>query len=309
MASAALVLPYNIMLAGDALTFPLMAYTDSIYGAETNALGFGANRGLGWPGLDPLPGHGALDVLINANLNAYNVNIELLGWSIGSLLPIAVLLFSGRMRRADAWLIAVVVSIVGVHSVYWFSGGPDFGARYWYMILIPCIGLSTRGIVVLGGMIEESAHRKEDVPGVGQARAGLVQARVTAAALALAFTASVTFMPWRAIDKYFHYRNMRPDIRRLAKAHDFGRSLVLIRGNRHPDYASAAIYNPLDLQADAPIYIWDRDADITRRALQAYAGRDVWIVDGTTRTKGDFRVVAGPLSARRLLETPRDAWR
>ena len=36
----------------------------------TNDLGFGANRGLGWSGLDPFPGHGVLDVIVNAALNA-----------------------------------------------------------------------------------------------------------------------------------------------------------------------------------------------------------------------------------------------
>jgi hypothetical protein len=117
-----------------------------------------------------------------------------------------------------------------------------------------------------------------------------------------ALAAVVTFMPWRAIDKYYHYRNMRPDVRHLAEENAFGRSLVLVRGNRHPDYASAAIYNPIDLRADVPVYIWDRDPDITRRALEAYADRAVWILDGPTRTGGGFEVVAGPMPAARLLE-------
>src|SRR5690606_20811791 len=39
--AGALSLPYNAALAGDPFTFPLMAYTDSVYGPGTNALGFG----------------------------------------------------------------------------------------------------------------------------------------------------------------------------------------------------------------------------------------------------------------------------
>jgi hypothetical protein len=69
MAVGALVLPYNTAVAGDPTTFPLMAYTDAMYGEGVNALGFGANRGLGWPGLDPFPGHGGIDIFINGALN------------------------------------------------------------------------------------------------------------------------------------------------------------------------------------------------------------------------------------------------
>ena len=123
-----------------------------------------------------------------------------------------------------------------------------------------------------------------------------------AGAFALSCAALLTFFPWRAVDKYYHYRNMRPDVRVLARTHHFGRSLVLVRGKRHPDYASAGSYNPLDLRAAEPIYVWDRDAVITREALQAYRDRPVWIVDGPTRTGRGFRVVAGPVPAENLLD-------
>jgi hypothetical protein len=231
-------------------------------------------------------------VLINGNLNAYSVNIELLGWSTGSLLAPALLIGLGRLTRADVWLLIAIAAIVCVHSLYWFSGGPDFGARYWYLILVPCIGLTARAVRVLGERLAEAGSGTDS----GEART-----RVLAGALALSVAAVICFMPWRATDKYFHYRNMRPDVRQLAAAHDFGRSLVLVRGKRHPDYASAAIYNPLDLRAAAPIYIWDRDPVITREALAAYRDRSVWIVDGPTRTGAGFRVIAGPLHADDLL--------
>jgi len=280
VATAFIQLPYNRYMTGAPLTFPLMAYTDSVYGMGTNALGFGVNRGLGWPGLDPLPGHGFLDVLVNGNLNLFQLNIELLGWGIGSILPMALLLALGRLRREDLWMLAVIAAIIGVHAFYWFSGGPDFGARYWYLILVPCIALVAR-------CIESLAQRAD-------ARAGV-------AALALCAAALVTFFPWRATDKYYHYRNMRPDVRQLAAAHDFGRSLVLVRGNRHPDYASAAAYNPLDLSAPQPIYAWDRSPDVRVRVLEAFADRPVWVLDGPTRTGDGFRIVRGPVPAAELL--------
>jgi hypothetical protein len=284
-ATAALVLPYNRAMTGSATRFPIMAYTDRYYGPGTNALGFGADRGLGWPGLDPFPGHGPVDVVVNANFNTFAINVELLGWAAGSLAPVLLLLLLRGIRRrpADLWMILAALAIAGIHSFYWFSGGPDFGARYWYLALVPLLALAGRGL-------EEAAllaRARSGRPGAGT--------RVGAAALALSLAALIVFVPWRAADRYVGYRGMRPDIRRLAEQYDFGTSLVLVRGRRHPDYASAATYNPLDLFADAPVYAWDRGPEARRRLAEAYPDRTVWIVDGPTVTGDGYRVVAGPL--------------
>ena len=111
----------------------------------------------------------------------------------------------------------------------------------------------------------------------------------------------VLYIPWRAVDKYHNFWGMRPDVRTLQVAHGFGRSLVLVRGDSHPDYASAAIYNPLDFDAAAPVYAWDRDPDVRKAVLAAFVDRPVWVVDGPTLTHEGYRVVAGPLSAADIL--------
>jgi hypothetical protein len=76
---------------------------------------------------------------------------------------------------------------------------------------------------------------------------------------------------------------------------------VLIRGERFPDYASAAVYNPLDLRGNAPVYAWDRNPDVRAKTLKVYADRAVWIIEGPSITGAGFKVVAGPLTARELL--------
>ena len=275
-ATGALVLPYNRAMTGHPLTFPLLQYTDLHYGPGTNAMGFGPNRGLGWNGLDPLPGHGVLDVLVNADLNGTGVNVELLGWAVGALLPLALALFVVRRRLADRLMWTVVATVIGVHSLYWFSGGPDFGARYWFLILLPCLALVASVVTTLD-------------------RAVAIGGRAILGALLLTLSALVTFVPWRAIDKYYHYRGMRPDLRSLARARGFGTSLVLVRGDRHPDYHGASVLNPLDLRAAQPIYAWDRDSTTRQAVLAAYPDRPVWYVDGPTVTGDGYRVVAGPL--------------
>jgi len=123
------------------------------------------------------------------------------------------------------------------------------------------------------------------------------ESRVLAAVGLLALLALVNYFPWRATDKYYHFWGMRPDVRELAAKYDFGRSLVLIRGESHPDYTSAAVYNPLDLHADAPVYAWAPD-DRTRAALlAAYPDRPVWTLDGPTITGRGYEVAEQPVPA------------
>ena len=274
VATAALVLPYNRHLTGSATRFPIMAYTDQAYGPGTNALGFGPDRGLGWTGLDPFPGHGLPDVAVNTALNSSAVNVELFGWSIGSLLLIAVWIASMRLRRPDVVLLGCVAAVVGLHTFYWFSGGPDFGARYWFLVIFPCVVLTARAIL--------SAD-------VGP-RHG---ARVLTGALALSLMALISFIPWRAIDKYHGYRGMRPGALAVASDAPTETALFLVRGRRHPDYASAAIYNPLDLRAETTIFAWDRDPQVRRELLEAYSDRPVYYLDGPTVTGDGYRLVQG----------------
>jgi hypothetical protein len=288
--SAGTTLPYNTALTGHATEFPLMAYFEKLYGPKANALGFGPDRGFGWTGLDPLPGYGPIELVINGVFNFFAVNVELLGWSCGSLLLLTYCLCHRRLKRLELTMAAFIVGVIALHGLYWFNGGPDFGARYWYLIIVPCLILTASGLERLVRTLD-GLHA--DFPQLG-ARA------VLSAALLCSF-ATVNFIPWRAIDKYHDYRRMRPDIRTLARTQGFGRSLVFIRGERAPDYASAAIYNPIDLRADAPVYARDVNKDATRLVLEAYRDRPVWFVDGPTITGGPFRIVAGPVSALTLL--------
>ena len=109
--------------------------------------------------------------------------------------------------------------------------------------------------------------------------------------------ALIAYVPWRAADKHHNYLRMRADVRELAAQRGFGRSLVLVRGERFPDYMSAAVYNPLDLQSDAPIYVWDRSADVRSKIMSLYPDRPVWVLEGPTITGGGYRVAEGPLRA------------
>jgi len=278
---AAWVLPYNKHLTGKLTQLPVNAYFEKYYGPNANAMGFGPGRDAGWRHLDPYPGHTPFEALINANLNTTSMNFELLGWSIGSLLIGALLIFSLAMRGNDWLMLAVIAAVFIAHFFYYFSGGPDFGARYWFLMLVPCMALTARGIQLLERKLAPES------PGT----------LVMTAVLLLCAATLINYIPWRAIDKYHNYLGLRPDIRYLAKTYKFGKSLVLVEGDSRPDYASAAVYNPLDLRADAPVYAWDQNLEVRSQLLKTYADRPVWVVAGPSVTGAGFRVLEGPLPA------------
>jgi len=278
----ALNLPYNKALTGRMTELPLTAYVSTHYATRSNNLGFGPERGWGWTGLDPFPGHDLKDAVINAALNLSAVNVELFGWACGSLVFILVL-FSGKLKPSDYKMLASILAIVGFLSLYWFSGGPDFGARYWFLMIVPLSALTARGIEVAG-----SAERGKSAGFPAGA------ARSLAAAVILCAMSLVTFVPWRAIDKYYHYRGMRPDVRSLAKQLSFNGSLVLIEGRRHPDFASAAVYETPGLSPNAPVYAWARSPQIATDARKAFPDRPVWVLEGPSITGTGYRVVQRP---------------
>jgi hypothetical protein len=245
-------------------------------------MGFGDDVGLDFGGLDPWPGHSPFQALVNAQFNTFAIQAELFGWGTGSLLLVLFLLLGGRLFRKDRAMLCFVAAIVLANSLYWFSGGPDFGARYWYPLIVPLVMLSVSGMRALEARVAEPA-------------------RVRALVYLLVALAWMAWVPWRAVDKYSGYRGMHPVVRELDRQLDFGRSLVLVRGRRHPDFASVAAYGQLDWDADAPIYAWDRGADERRAVLERYRDRPVWILEGPSVTGADFRVVAGPLDAQELL--------
>ena len=274
-ATGALAFPYNRALTGDPLTFPINAYVDSHYHRNSNAYGFGPDRGMGWA-LDPNPGHGPVDAVINTNLNMFGINTDLFGWSTGSLVLVALFLCFGRVSRSDRLMLATILTILTGYFFYYYSGGPDFAARYWFPVILPFVALSARGLSWLENRVGP--------------RAPLAVAALVAAALS-------TFVPWRAMDKYLGFRGMRPGVRALASQYGFAHDLVLVRGDRHPDYASAAAENPIDLRSDpATIYAWDRSADVRAAVVAAYPDRRVWVIEGPSLSGRGYRLVAGPLA-------------
>ena len=273
-----LVLPYNRAVTGDPFLFPLNDYYQRYFGVNTYALGFGVDRGLNWA-IDPLPGYQPVEAILNAALNIFSINIELFGWAAGSLILVLLGIIAGRWTRLDRWMIISILVLVGLYSLFWFSGGPDFGARYWYLTIIPLIYLSVRGIQRLEERVEP-----------GQ------RVRVILAVVLLCILSVLNYLPWRALDKYYHYLDMKPDLASLSKEYLFNNGLILIQGQSHPDYAGAWVWNPIEFRENLPVFAYDENLVLYDQLLNTYQGRMIWIVKGPTLTGDTYQVIAGPLT-------------
>jgi len=278
---AGLSLPYNAALTGDPTYPPFTKWGDLTWGVGRDRIGFGPDVGhAAWPNIDPLPGHGLPDVVLNANKNVFMTNFELFGWGCGSLLLILAAFVSGGWDRRDLLPIGLMGASTLGYSIYWFSGGPDLGPRYWYQALVPLVALTTRAATILTGRLGNEGR------GGGP--------RVAAFVVLASLVGFLTVMPWR-FGKYHEYRGVSGAVRRLATVNHFGHALVFIRSADREDYQSAFSLNPATLSGSGTIYLWDRNPGARAAIVSAFPGRTIWVVERGTTPGDTLAVTAGPL--------------
>ncbi len=276
---------YNHVMTGRWGYAPYTLYSDLRYGPGVDVLGFGPGVGIpDWRNLDPLPGHGAADVVLNANKNLFMMNADLFGWAEGSLLLVlAVLLFAGR-QRGDRLLLWMVAAVIGVHSFFWFSGGPDLGARFWYLAIVPLCALSVRGV-----------QRLAAVP--GPAAASRSPARLGATLVAACLAAILTVLPWRAATKYWRYRGIGGEVRALVQERGITNGLVIVRSLARTDWQEAFVLEPPTLSDPGTIFARDAGPASRARLIAAFPGRPVWVI-GRSADGAPFRVIESPKSRK-----------
>ena len=199
-------------------------------------------------------------------------------------------------------MLAVVAFTWLAYFFNYFAGGPDFGARYWFLMIVPFVALTARGTLTFGMPLGLTPGANDEASAGTSTSNALSQTRwLTAVALAVV-GGTFVFMPWRTVDKYWHYRGMRPDIVHLAAEQKFGDGLVMITGREYPDYASAGAFNSLDLSDRVPVYVARIRPSTDSLTIAAFPDRAVWLVDGPTISRAGYVVVAGPLSTADALQ-------
>jgi hypothetical protein len=272
---------YNARLTGRPTYAPHTLWSDRTWGPGVDVIGFGRNVGIPtWENMDPLPGHGPVDVVLNLNKNLFVANVDLFGWPFGSLVFVLIAILAARWQPGDRILLAVTAATVAGHSLYWFPGGPDFGPRYWYQAIVPLVVLSVRGAQHVAGRLA-TPESTDGAP-----------SRIAAFVILASLTAFSTVMPWRALTKYHRYRDIDREVARLAEREAFGRGLVFVRSEEPEDYQAAFNFNQPTDDA-ATVYAWDRGAAGRAAVVAALPDRRIWVLGRGPDQR--LRVIAGPL--------------
>ena len=284
---AAISLPYNAALTGDALLPPHRLWSDTNFGPNADVFGFGRDIGIPlWRDHDPLPGHGPVDVALNANKNVFLLSSELFGWAAGSLwlLIPGVVLMKRRGRRPDGLMIAIMAAVALLQAAYWYPGGPDFGPRYWYLMIVPLVVFTVSGARALGDHVAERTGSR-------------FGGRHVAAVMAVAsLTTVLAGMPWRAVVKYHRYREVGADLRGLANSADWRNALVFVEASDRTDYQSAFNFLTPTLAGPHPVFALDAGSEHRQAVLRRYPDRPVWIVGRPADRSGRLVVLGGPFA-------------
>lgn len=283
---ASILFYYNSVLTGNAAVPPFKQWNDGLFGPGVDRFGFGPNVGIPlWRNMDPLPGHGVADVVLNANKNFFLMSFELFGWQTGSLILALLACVLGPWRRADTIMFGIPLIVIVGHSFYWAPGGPDLGARYWYLIIVPVVVLTVRGAQMLSLRL-----RTQGTPN----RAG---ARIAAALVLASATAFLCVMPWRSVTKYHRYREIGDDVRVLERQHNWDRVLVFVRSTERADYQAAFNFNDPVFGSDGPVYALDAGPEHRAAVVRHFADRPIWIIGRRSDGREGLVVTAGPLPA------------
>ncbi|WP_377194673.1 hypothetical protein [Ruegeria meonggei] len=258
--SGSVFLLFNYAFTEQFLLTPQADYFVRIWGETGNAFGFGPTVGppaKDFGALDMWPGHSPLEGLVNMLHGFASLNLELLGWVFGSLIPIWVaLLWRNSLTKFDWVMLLVFVIIIGALFFYWFIGGFYIGPRYWYTAALPALVLAAAGI--------EEVRRR--LPERYRGRLGNIT-------LLLCAVSVVSFTTWRGVSKYQDYGNYSGDIRRMAQAEEVGNALVFVSSQHN--IGSALYLNDPFLPPDKPIFLRDVGADQNAAVIAAFPGREV----------------------------------
>ena len=285
-----LIFPYQAYLTGDPLVTPLNAYYDVYWGPDSNALGFGPDRGAipDWGNVDVFPGHSPVEALINAHQNLSEVNSSFLGWGGASLFFACVYILWGKWTPLAAAMLTIIIATAVLYSLYWFYGGFYAGARYWFLMLVPLLILTALGIITC---IREFHRLFPEA---------MVARRVGFAVAALCLCSLFAFNSWLAFNRYPGINGHHGDYSQLARQDRFRNALVFISMESPQEYGSALWLNDFSKNSQSPIFAKDLGPASNRQVAAAYPGRKIFFVNGRSEKQPHVTITRGPMSLEDL---------
>ncbi len=252
---------YSWAMTGTLFMSPLTRYLAALWPAGANGYGFGPERGApgDWGILDGVDGHSPFEGVMSVLQNSHSLNLDLLGWGIGSMILLWAALVWRKPGRLDALLWAAILIDVGAHAFYWFPGSYYIGPRYWFGMAVPVIVLCALGFRALEARLLTS---------------GATQQAVTWTLVVLLTFSALIYVPWRGATKYLGFGRSTTEIRETNVPEN---ALVFFSGDFDPGVA--LILNDPFLPDDQPIYLRSMDPTQDAAAAAAYPERPVVKID------------------------------
>lgn len=218
-------------------------------------LGFG-------PGTGPLPGGNTLWLGLSGSVAAIgHLASDLFGWPALSLAFVVLLFMFRPRRRWDLFMVLSALALILGYALYWTSGDV-FGPRYAYEGVSALIVLSARGIVQVGGWLEERGRLWTLKAGLG----------------VLVAVGLMLYWPWQ-ISRYRGLYGITAKSRAVLTECGLEHALVIVEEERGWwDYAVAFSMNAPTLDGEV-VYASDCGPEV-EALLQTYSDRAVYRFDG-----------------------------
>ncbi|MBS0563986.1 MAG: hypothetical protein JSR87_05775 [Proteobacteria bacterium] len=257
LATGGLALAYNARLTGNPFLQPSLVYARSHRAglSETTSIGNEVGMPPGWELHNLWPGHTLAEALLNTLNLAANLQFELMGWSVGSLVLVLAFFLWQKPNRTDALMLAVIFAVIAAVFFFWFPESYYIGPRFWFLAAFPLFFLSARGYQAIRERFPDQDH--------------LAFVRIDSLFWLACVFGFCVFLPWRAVTKYYEFNDFHPTVRQDAEAGRFaaggaGGAVVLVARNGDP--ASALMLN--DPWLRGTIYL-NQQGQVDPAAVQA----------------------------------------
>lgn len=274
IATGSLIFFYNYYFTGDPLLTTLSDYYHRVWIDGSNAFGFGQNIGApeGWGHMELHPHeHSLFEGVINTLTNISALHTDFMGWGIGSLVFVWVLLIYGRIDATDRMMLAIIIVVAGAHALYWFVASFYVGPRYWFMMIAPLVLLSAKGVLETGTRLEA----------VGLASAA---EKLNAVLLILCLFSVTVFLSYRGVTRYHDHRTYDDHYRSVVLPETEGTAQPLVLVTLRSQLASALFFNDPWFPLDKPVYAKDLGGDANEAVIKAFPGRPVLYYDEREET-------------------------
>ncbi|MBN2208127.1 MAG: tetratricopeptide repeat protein [Candidatus Coatesbacteria bacterium] len=231
-------------------------------------------------------GHTPLKALLNFAKNLIEMNSNLFGFPMASLLLFFIVLFAPRKDKWERAFVAVPVALVFFHIFYWVDG-VCFGARYWFSCVPLFAMLTIRGISRFGPAFAQGE--------IGRRAAVLF-------VLMLVLVGLADYHPRRAMvhkNSYWSVNNKVADAVRERNIHN---AVIFMQTEDDPlSYGAGYLHNSPTFDDDV-VYAHHLGRFRDRVLFESYPGRTFFICTyGTTSDREPLFELLHPLPDKRAL--------